>query len=184
MALELSNNTLKGVFSDGVTRRISFPHADTAAGAIRTSAGQGSFLQSFCILAITHGKDLSCNPFAFPPLHTDVQVPRSTWMCESGHPWRSDVQVPRTSPGMDEVGRSRMPEPSTWQGLLLQSSCIPAIAHGCAGAAKHMDVRERPSMTVRCATAAAPCRARPGTVSLRWAINSQTLSRQPRRPAP
>ncbi len=58
--------------------------------------------------AIAHGKDCSCNPFAFPPLHMEVQVPRSTW-----------------------------------------------------------NVRERPSMAVRCARAAAPCRARPGTVSLR-----------------
>ncbi len=40
------------------------------------------------------------------------------------------------------------------QGLFLQSFCIPAIAHGCAGAAKHRDVRERPSMAVRCARAA------------------------------
>ncbi len=31
-------------------------------------------------------------------------------------------------------------------------------------------------MAVRRARAAAPCRARPGTVSLGWAINSQTLS--------
>jgi len=30
------------------------------------------------------------NPTAFPPLHTDVQVPRSPWKDESGHPWRSD----------------------------------------------------------------------------------------------
>ena len=28
---------------------------------------------------------------------------------------------------------------SPGQGLFLQSSCIPAIAHGCAGAAKHME---------------------------------------------
>jgi hypothetical protein len=40
------------------------------------------------------GKDCPYNPRAFPPLHTEVQVPRSTG-----------------------------------QGLLLQSSCIPAI-HG------------------------------------------------------
>ncbi len=58
------------------------------------STGQGLLLQSFCIPAIhggqmcrcreAHGKDCSCNPSAFPPLHTDVQVPRSTWKCESG----------------------------------------------------------------------------------------------------
>ena len=45
--------------------------------------------------------------------------------------------------------RNAMPT-TAWQGLFLQSFCIPAIAHGCAGAAKHMDVRERPSMAVRC----------------------------------
>ncbi len=30
-------------------------------------------------------------------------------------------------------------EPTRWQGLFLQSYCIPAIAHGRAGAAKHME---------------------------------------------
>ncbi len=49
------------------------------------------------------------------PWRSDVQVPRSTGMCESGHPWRSDVrewpsmavrcqsQEQRTTPGMEEV---------------------------------------------------------------------------------
>ena len=32
MALKLSNNTLKGVFSDGVTRRISFLHVGHCSG--------------------------------------------------------------------------------------------------------------------------------------------------------
>ncbi len=34
---------------------------------LRPSAGQGLLLQSFCIPAIAHDKDCSCNPFAFPP---------------------------------------------------------------------------------------------------------------------
>jgi len=34
-----------------------------------------------------------------------------------------------------------------------QSFCISSIAQGSAGAAKHMDVRERPSLEVRCARA-------------------------------
>ncbi len=58
-----------------------------------------------------------------------------------------DVQVPRTSPGMDEVGRSRMPEPSTWQGLFL--TILLHSRHSWRS-----DVRERPSMAVRCAGAA------------------------------
>ncbi len=34
---------------------------------LHPTAGQGLFLQSFCIPAIAHGKDCSCNPLAFPP---------------------------------------------------------------------------------------------------------------------
>jgi len=40
-------------------------------------------------------------------LHTDVQVPRSTGMCESGHPWRSDVdneRIGEACKGVVDVG--------------------------------------------------------------------------------
>ncbi len=57
-------------------------------------SAQGSSVAIGSSDSIAQGKDCSCKPPAFPPLHMDVQVPQSTW-----------------------------------QGLLLQSSCIPAI-HG------------------------------------------------------
>ncbi len=82
-----------------------------------------------CRCREAHGKDCSCNPSAFPPLHMDVQVPRSTWqglllqsscipaihggqMCESGHPWRSDV---RERPRL--AGHAQ--EPSRYGGRLI-----------------------------------------------------------------
>ena len=34
---------------------------------VQPSPGQGLFLTILCIPAIAHGRDCSCNPFAFPP---------------------------------------------------------------------------------------------------------------------
>jgi hypothetical protein len=66
MALELSNNSLKGVFSDGVTRRISFPHVGRCSGR----------------------HSYECRARIVPTILLHSR--HCTWMCESGHPWRSD----------------------------------------------------------------------------------------------
>ncbi len=56
------------------------------------------------------------NPFAFPPTVEPLRVSFSISSLCSGHPWRSDVQVPwstgrATTPGMEEVrahGRAKV----------------------------------------------------------------------------
>ena len=97
--------------------------------------------------------------FCAPPLHMARIAPAI--LLHSRRPWRSDVQVPR----------------STRQGLFLTILLHSRHCTWTCRCREAQDVRERPSMAVRCARAAAPCRARPGTVSLRRAINSQTLSK-------
>jgi hypothetical protein len=66
------------------------------------------------------GKDCSYNPFAFPPLHMAGIAPAI--LLHSRHPWRSDVQVPRSTGcaraaihggQMQEIERRRKPKPRT-----------------------------------------------------------------------